>query len=653
VPAGRRKSDPRFEREYLRGQSDELVEGSKILVGRLYEEVRGKDAFWVTEDLGFYRWSRELAQRGLSTARAVRLRHGRTTKVWSKETSSSPVRVIRQALRAAIAEKEERAWWSRLLKELLEAGDVVLASKAFDPLANRRLREAQHELLLRPLFGRMWRSFKGPVDAMPVDLFRVFVGVLSCAYFSRTFLEAPTFSSPQGLIDHGLVRKTLWYTRLGLFPAGAGLPFFRVVYTLAALASLLLAAGVGVKPTSAFLYATAVSTFRWNFPVAYVDDALMHLTLLWMLLLPIGHTLTLPEWLSERGAAVERWKQVQVPGAAVRCLLMNLALVYIVAGLWKWRSPLWRRGLAVYAVLKTAISRTPELWKPGHLPALVVANHSALVLEPLFPLAFVLPKNHPLKWSLGAAMIGFHAGIIATMRIPFANVACIAASVLVFSGEIMGWLRGPLAKPPRAASAGGAFDFPAQVASLLVGWLALAMLSEALRPLWRYGTPPAVRANKQLANRTPGMGQNPFYGVLWCAGLAQSYRLFDWIDHYNYYITYDVVQWRKDGSVDILDSEALFPRTIRSVLLQSYLHGATWMKIPRHRLADLQRSLFERYARRFCRECKEIGRIEVTANVQRTTPENLDLSHPQRMRFLSFTCKDGEPDIHFLRLTEE
>jgi hypothetical protein len=185
----------------------------------------------------------------------------------------------------------------------------------------------------------MWKSFTGPTDALPIDLFRVLVGLLSCTYFSRTFLEAPMFSSPHGLIDHGLVRKTLWYTRLGLFRPGAELTFFRVLYPLAALGSLLLAAGIQVKPASAFLYATAVSTYRWNFPVTYVDDTVMHLMLLWMLLLPIGSTLSLPEWLSERGMAVERWKQAQVPGASMRCLLANLALVYLVAGLWKWTSP--------------------------------------------------------------------------------------------------------------------------------------------------------------------------------------------------------------------------------------------------------------------------------------------------------------------------
>jgi hypothetical protein len=672
-----------------------LVEESKALVRRLYEEAWNRGAFRVREETRFYGWAREQVQRGLSTAQAAQaeprsfplhLRHGgiatwpRLAKPWNAKTNFSTVRLTRRVLRAAVADREGRARWSKLLKELLEAGDVLRALNAFDPVANRRPRGERYGRdrvkgvaallnrewqplvgpalvawkgigsLTRRAFGQRWRSFTGPADALPVDLFRILVGLLSCTYFSRTFLEAPTFSSPYGLIDHGLVRKTLWYTRLGLLHPGAGLTFFRVLYPLAALGSLLLAAGIGAKPVSAFLYVTAVSTYRWNFPVAYVDDALMHLMLLWMLLLPIGHTLTLPEWLSERGAAVERWKQAQVPGAAVRCLLANLALVYLVAGLWKWTSPLWRQGLAVHAVLKTAVSRTPDRWRPEHLPALGVANHSALILEPLFPVAFVLPSNHPLKWLLGATMVGFHAGIIATLKIPFANIACIAASVLVFRDEIMAWLRGRSAGPPRDESAAGAFDLSAKLASLLVAWLALAMLSEAVRPHWRYGTHPAVRENQQWANRTPSVRQNPFYGVLWFAGLAQSYRLFDWIDQYNYHITYDVVERRGDGAVDRLDDEALFPRTLRSALLQSYLHDATWMKVPRHRLPDLQRALFERYARRFCRQCGDSGRIEVIANVQRTSADNLNLDRPQRVRFLAFTCRGGEPHIHFMRL---
>lgn len=53
---------------------------------------------------------------------------------------------------------------------------------------------------------------------------------------------------------------------------------------------------------------------------------------------------------------MERWKNVRVQGATVRCLMANVALVYIVAGLWKWTSPLWKKGIAVYAGLSRRLS---------------------------------------------------------------------------------------------------------------------------------------------------------------------------------------------------------------------------------------------------------------------------------------------------------
>ena len=49
----------------------------------------------------------------------------------------------------------------------------------------------------------------------------------------------------------------------------------------------------------------------------------------------------------------------------------------------------------------------------------------------------------------------------------------------------------------------------------------------------------------------------------------------------------------------------------------------------------------------------ESRRIDVIANVQRTTADNLDLSRPQRSRFLAFTCNGGEPHVHFMRLTRK
>src|SRR6185369_11991042 len=180
------------------------------------------------------------------------------------------------------------------------------------------------------------QSLARPTDALPLDIFRVLVGVVVFVYFLQILLAAADFSSPDGLIDHELSQKLFWFTRIGLFHPGLSLRFFQIVFVVACLCSVALIVGYRVKLAAFILYVIAVCTYRWNFLVMYVDDSVMHLSLFWLLVLPVGRTLVLKQWRADRRAAWERWKYEKVPSFTVRCLLWNLALIYIVAGLWKW-----------------------------------------------------------------------------------------------------------------------------------------------------------------------------------------------------------------------------------------------------------------------------------------------------------------------------
>ena len=383
-------------------------------------------------------------------------------------------------------------------------------------------------------------AFTAFTYALPVDLFRVLVGLLSCAYFLQILREAPQFSNPNGLLDHELAQELFWYTRLSLFQPGIELPLLQTVFVLASVASLALALGYRVKLMAALLFVVAVSTYRWNFLIMYVDDGIMHLLLAWLLLLPVGHTLVLHEWLADRHGSVERWKQALVPGAAVYCFLANLALLYLVAGLWKWASPMWRDGLALYAILKLPIAYQPDFWQPGHLPVLKIANYFALALEPLLPLMFVLPTNHRLKWALGAALLGFHLGILATLKIPYANIASTAALVIVFRDELMQLIGGRAPGLPHRERP-YTLDSSARIALLFVGGLAMTMLWDLRAPAWRAPAGDVRAGSRTSEQRTDdshlAFRSNPMYVPLWVVGIAQSYRLFDWIDERNFYIT--------------------------------------------------------------------------------------------------------------------
>jgi hypothetical protein len=511
------------------------------------------------------------------------------------------------------------------------------------------------------------RSLTRPTDALPLDLFRVLVGLLAFAYFLKTLLDAGDFSGPDGLIDHELSQKLFWFTRIGLFQPGLSVRFFQTIFVIACLCSWAVILGYRVKLFAAVLYLIAVSTYRWNFLVMYVDDSIMHLAIFWVLLLPVGSTLVLSEWLSDRAGAWQRWKREEVPGVAVRCLMWNLALIYLVAGLWKWTSPMWRDGTALYAIFKLPISLSPDFWGPQHLPLVKVLSYAALILEPLFPLIFILPRGHRAKYALLLLLLGFHVGTLVTLRIPFANLACCAALVIPFGGELMGRLRRrmsepiPARPPPR-------LRLPDAVALTLVSALTLAMLSSVSLPRWRapsrsYGPDALASKNVPIFDMAAppthklekfndeGLGnlQWGFFSFLWCMGIAQQYQLFNWIDDRNYSLHYEVIEYQGDKPTREIDPDAMFPPSTRVVLLQFYLHGITWMRIPRERQADLRESLHRRFARRYCQQAQPSGDVAVYSTLERIIP-GANRVEEKRVLFMRFSCHEGEPRMQAMNL---
>jgi hypothetical protein len=368
-----------------------------------------------------------------------------------------------------------------------------------------------------------------------------------------------------------------------------------------------------------------------------------------MMVLPLGRTLTLPPLLSGDKTAVDRWPDQRVSGTAPRLLLANLSLLYLVAGLWKWTSPLWRQGLALYAVLKTPASYRPAFWKPSHLPILIPSSFAASILEPILPLLLALPTHHPLKYALGVGLMALHGGIIATLRIPFANAACISAAPLFFREEIMElWGR----RVPEAAlpEIENRFEPLTGLAAFVVGNITLAMVWDAMRPTWRSGPLAADPGNEDIAISPR---QNPFHGVLWLLGIAQSYRLFDWIDLRNYFIEYEVNQRDENGRLHPLPWTAFFLPTIRNVLLHTYLHDINWLAVPRPVLPEVQRSLMTRIAQEYCRRYPDAGCIEINTIRARITPDNLDGRQQQRTPFMNFECRNGALAIHLLAPTNQ
>ena len=483
---------------------------------------------------------------------------------------------------------------------------------------------------------RLHARLCAPVHALPVDLFRILAGLLSCVYFAAAFFEANDISGPHGLVDHRLSLELFPYTKWSLLQGEMPTVLLKAVFLGAVLVSGLLAAGYRSTLCAAVLYVLAVSTYRLNFLVLYVDDAIFHWTLLWLILLPTGRTLTWREWRRDGKAAMDRWRSRNVPGLAVRFFLINLALVYGASGLWKLTSPMWLEGSALYVILKLPIAWMPDLWDSGSYAWLQAVSYVALAAEPLFVLLLFLRPGHPVKWLVIALLILFHAGIIATLKIPFANFACLAGVVLWCRHEIMAAI-GTRDYPHGKRSA----TLPGVTAVVVTCLLGMQAVLDFAKPQWRYDDWEMDRPVAVPQAWMEGL-HRAVYGVLWAGGLAQSYRLLDWVDRRNYVLDYRIREREPGSHWEKVDPERVFPSSMRGILLQSYLHGVVWRKFPSAKESELRAGLRQRFASRYCgkRPVADLE-VEVEVKIERIVAGGLLPESEAYVPLMRFTCRGG------------
>lgn len=180
----------------------------------------------------------------------------------------------------------------------------------------------------------------------------------------------------------------------------------------------------------------------------------------------------------------------------------------------------------------------------------------------------------------------------------------------------------------------------------------LAMAAEPAVGSWRQPTrEPEIAATETTdEGGVPGAahsGHNPFYGPLWIAGIAQSYRLFDWIDDRNWDIRYRVTVHQPGEEPWIDPDDQPLGDSIRHVLVQANLHGVTWLPVPWEYRLELRREIALRYGASYCQvhNLPPGSMIGLTALVRRiTVSSSIDRQrHPEPLATL--TCTDSRAAI--------
>ena len=467
---------------------------------------------------------------------------------------------------------------------------------------------------------RLWviAGLRREAHALPVQLFRMVVALLAAAHFTRLLIEVRDFSALDGLIDHVMVPLVYPETRVSLFQPGTPAIVIVVALVAAIGASLCILVGWRTRMCAAIALAVAASTYRWNFIVMYLDDAVVHLMLFWLLLLPVEPSLRLREFIREPREALRRWSAMTVPGTAVTCLMLNVVLMYVIAGVWKFDSPLWRSGYGLYAALRLPVAAMPDAWGAESVPLLRIANWTVMAIEPFMALPMLLRPGHPLKAIGGVLFTGFHLFILVTLGLPFAMLGLLATLILFFGAEITAaaarWSASAVLPPVTVR--------PALTRS---GRLAIAFL---------------VVLFLATTRRIPVIGalNVPAYGILWMMGVAQDYRLFNWIDRVNFDVDTEVIERRRDGNVVVTD-HVRYPTSFRSRLLLAYLHDIRWLRLPRQHRFQMRMSIALRLSSWYCENNPVQGDVQISSRIYRLVPNGREFV--SNLVVSDFACRNG------------
>lgn len=458
--------------------------------------------------------------------------------------------------------------------------------------------------------------------AVPLDIFRIAFGILCLTYFYALFNEIPDFSSQNGLINHDYFLKHWWYLKINLIPHDPSDLYFKGIIGTAFFLSFLLILGIYPRIVALLMFIVASTVQRWNFAVIYVDDITMHLVLFWLILLPTGRTLNLPDYIREGSNSYVKWVNRKIPAIGIKLFLLNICWIYFYAGMEKLFSEMWYTGFAMYPILLIPISRVSEFIRPEYFQVLKIVTYASLAVEIILPFFLLSRKGSIAKWVGLLLMVSFHVFIIATLRIPFANIAMLGSAVLFFREELMDFITSrslissQLGHIKRLGISG--------IAAIIFFILVLTSTSRFI---------PYVNVISHLPTK-----------VLWSVGVVQNYQLFDWIYRFNYRIEYDVY-YRPLSSdrFEKLNHTDFMPNTVRHSLTQLRLYDIRWiLKIRGEKRDELRDDITYRIASKYCRELKEDGNITILTTLRKITYDNIDLKKMYGKRRIKFNCMDNK-----------
>lgn len=243
------------------------------------------------------------------------------------------------------------------------------------------------------------------IDVRSMAAFRILLGLVFLADLALRWPDFDAWYADAGMFSLETSRAMFGYPLRWSIHWLSDEPIYqRAVFVLAAITAACLLIGWQTRLVTFATWIFVVSFWHRNPLICNYGDSWLRLLLFWSLFLPLGATWSIDAWRRQKkGLASSAMRTVSSVGTA--CILVQLTLFYLFAGIWKWNGD-WLSGEAVrhalqleYAVRPRAalLLKWPSLLKP--------LTHATLVLEVLGPLVIWLPWR--TSWWRSAMIVAF------------------------------------------------------------------------------------------------------------------------------------------------------------------------------------------------------------------------------------------------------
>ena len=270
-------------------------------------------------------------------------------------------------------------------------------------------------------------------DIRSLAAFRIGIGILLFVDSFVRYGAAEAFYSGEGFMNAALA-QSLSPDGYSLNYLSDSVAFQRLVFLSLACSAFLLCIGCFTRTATFCCWVLLASVHVRNPAYIIGGDTLMRLLLFWSLFAPLGSAWSMDH--RRRRSKDNAKDRESIAGGFVcsvgtACLLLQVCVMYVTAGLSKWNDP-WLTGIAMDFILRQDCYARPLSGWLVQFPTLTsLMSYATLFIELVVPFLLFLPyKTAHLRLAGVAFFWAFHLGIALTMDVGKFTYVCMVAWLL-------------------------------------------------------------------------------------------------------------------------------------------------------------------------------------------------------------------------------